>query len=79
MAFADPPYEAAREQGFGDLMRLLAENGVLCVRGIFVAEMPESRPAEEVAGWALLRDRTYGHTRLAVYRLESGAEAERPE
>jgi 16S rRNA (guanine966-N2)-methyltransferase len=79
VAFADPPYEAAREQGFADLMRLLAENGVLRARGIFVAEMPESRPAEEVAGWTLLRDRTYGHTRLAVYRLENGSEAERTE
>jgi 16S rRNA G966 N2-methylase RsmD len=79
VAFADPPYEAARAQGFADLMLLLAENGVLRARGIFVAEMPESRSAEEVAGWTLLRDRTYGHTRLAVYRLENGSEAERSE
>jgi 16S rRNA (guanine966-N2)-methyltransferase len=75
VAFADPPYEAAREQGFGDLMCLLAEHGVLRAGGIFVAEMPESRPAEEFAGWVLLRDRTYGHTRLAVYRLDDGRQA----
>jgi len=71
VVFADPPYEAGREQGFADMMGLLAENRVLRPGGIFVAEMPEARPAEEVAGWALLRDRTYGQTRLAVYKLES--------
>ena len=73
VAFADPPYAAGREQGFAEIMRLLAENRVLRPRGIFVAEMPEAKRAEEVAGWTLLRDRTYGHTRLAVYRLEDGS------
>jgi 16S rRNA (guanine(966)-N(2))-methyltransferase RsmD len=69
VAFADPPYVAGREQGFAEIMRLLAENRVLRPGGIFVAEMPEAKRAEEVAGWELLRDRTYGHTRLAVYKL----------
>jgi 16S rRNA G966 N2-methylase RsmD len=57
-------------------MGLLAANRVLRPRGIFVAEMPEAKRAEEVPGWTLLRDRTYGHTRLAVYRLEERPEAE---
>ena len=70
VVFADPPYEAALEQGFGELMELLVGQGVLRTRGFFVAEMPESKRAEEVPGWVLLRDRTYGHTRLAVYRLD---------
>ena len=69
VAFADPPYAAGREQGFGEIMRLLAEHRVLRPGGIFVAEMPEAKHPDEVAGWELLRDRTYGHTRLAVYRL----------
>ena len=73
VAFADPPYAAGREQGFADMMGLMAENRVLRPGGIFVAEMPERRQAEEVAGWELLRDRTYGHTRLAVYKLAGGA------
>ncbi len=76
VAFADPPYAAGREQGFSELMGLLAENRALRPGGIFVAEMPEARQAEDVAGWTLLRDRTYGHTRLAVYRLEKEAETE---
>ena len=70
VVFADPPYVAGREQGFAEIMRLLSENRVLRPGGIFVAEMPEAKGAEEVAGWTLLRDRTYGHTRLAVYKLE---------
>ena len=74
VAFADPPYEAGREQGFADMMGLLSGNRVLRLGGIFVAEMPEAKHAEEVAGWTLLRDRTYGHTRLAVYRLNDGRE-----
>lgn len=75
VAFADPPYVAGREQGFAEIMRLLAENRVLRPGGIFVAEMPEARRAEEAAGWELLRDRTYGHTRLAVYKLEKRPDA----
>jgi len=70
VVFADPPYESGREQGFADMMRLMAENRVLRPGGIFVAEMPEAKRAEEVAGWTLLRDRTYGHTRLAVYKFD---------
>jgi len=70
VVFADPPYQVALEQGFGDVMGVLAGQGVLRAGGLFVAEMPESKRAEEASGWTLLRDRTYGHTRLAVYRLE---------
>ena len=74
VVFADPPYQTAQEQGFGGLMGLLAEQDVLRVGGIFVAEMPAFKRAEEVAGWTLLRDRTYGHTRLAVYKLDNRRE-----
>ncbi len=74
VAFADPPYDVARGQGFAELMGLLAGNGVVRPGGFFVAEMPEDRDAEEVPGWALLRDRTYGQTRLALYKLEKGGQ-----
>ena len=76
IVFADPPYVVGRETGFADLMGLLAGNTVLRPGGIFVAEMPEARRAEEVPDWELLRDRIYGHTRLAVYKLEKKSEAE---
>lgn len=76
VVFADPPYAAGQEQGFAVLMGLLDENRVLRPGGIFVAEMPESRHAEAVTGWTLLRDRSYGHTRLAVYTLKKEEQAE---
>jgi 16S rRNA (guanine966-N2)-methyltransferase len=68
VAFADPPYEVAREKGFGELMAALAMNGVVAEKGFFVAEMAVAVQAVEVPGWSLLRDRTYGHTRIALYR-----------
>jgi len=71
VAFADPPYELTREQGFAGLMAALAANGVVAERGFFVAEMAaDACQAAEVPGWSLLRDRTYGHTRVALYRRE---------
>lgn len=36
--------------------------------GLFVAEMTSVQTAEEPPGWELLRDRTYGKTRLCIWR-----------
>ena len=74
VVFADPPYAAGREQGFVELMSMLVENRVLRCGGFFVAEMPVAARPEVMVGWELLRDRTYGHTRLAVYQLESNGD-----
>jgi len=69
VAFADPPYEAAQGKGFFEgLMAALAENSVVAEDGFFVAEMAAGTRAAETPGWSLLRDRTYGHTRIALYR-----------
>ena len=75
LVFADPPYVRGSVQCFTDIMLLLAESRVLRRGGIFVAEMPESSHPEEIEGWTLLRDRTYGHTRLVLYRLDDGTES----
>ena len=74
VVFADPPYALARAGGFGVLMGALAVHGVAGDRCFFVAEMPVDREAEAVEGWELLRDRTYGHTRLALYRRRASGE-----
>jgi 16S rRNA G966 N2-methylase RsmD len=50
-------------------MRLIRENQVLGADGLFAAEMPVRRQPEEVEGWVLWRDRTYGRTRLVIYRM----------
>lgn len=70
--YADPPYEQGREQGFVQLMKALADEQVIAPRGFFLAEMAERQDAEGVPGWDLLRDRTYGKTRIALYRKEDG-------
>ncbi len=70
IVFADPPYSEARESGFTALLELAAANNVVAPGGFFVVEMPVARRTEEVEGWTVLRDREYGHTRLAVYRRE---------
>jgi 16S rRNA (guanine966-N2)-methyltransferase len=66
--YADPPYDQAREEGFSELMKALAEQEVVAKRGFFIAEMGERQEAETVPGWTILRDRTYGHTRVVLYR-----------
>ncbi|MDD4101646.1 MAG: 16S rRNA (guanine(966)-N(2))-methyltransferase RsmD [Kiritimatiellae bacterium] len=71
IVFADPPYIEGTAPDFAEVMELLSEGRVLRPGGFFVAEMPDDSMAGEVEGWMLLRDRTYGHTRLAVYKLAS--------
>ncbi|MDD2601059.1 MAG: 16S rRNA (guanine(966)-N(2))-methyltransferase RsmD [Kiritimatiellae bacterium] len=68
IAFADPPYSATAADDLAALMELAALNNVVAIDGIFVMEMPLAAAAAAVAGWELLRDRKYGHTRLAVYQ-----------
>lgn len=68
--YADPPYQLAREQGFAELMKGVAEYQVVAKRGFFIAEMATRQDAESVPGWEALRDREYGHTRVVLYRKE---------
>ncbi|MDA3926645.1 MAG: 16S rRNA (guanine(966)-N(2))-methyltransferase RsmD [Kiritimatiellae bacterium] len=77
IAFADPPYREAKERGFTVLLELAAGNNVVAEGGIFVAELPVACKADEIDGWELLRDREYGHTRLAVYRRGKKCESAR--
>lgn len=73
VVFADPPYEGAREAIYGGVMRELAGQGVLRGNGLLAVELPVAINVETVAGWELLRDRSYGRTRLALYRLLADA------
>jgi len=70
LVFADPPYEWAQEHGFAGIAELLRTRKLLRARGILVTEQPAELPAAELPEWEMLRDRAYGHTRLAVYRLK---------
>ena len=68
IAFADPPYALGEARGYASVLATLASRNVVRPGGIFVAEMTAVQRAEETPGWDLLRDRTYGKTRLCIWR-----------
>ncbi len=68
IVFADPPYQDAQNNGFREILVILAGYGVVAANGVFVAEIPLSCAVEDVEGWEMLKDRTYGDTRLAIYK-----------
>jgi len=70
IAFADPPYALGEERGYARVLAVLAERGVVRPSGLFIAEMTAVQKAEETPGWELLRDRTYGKTRICIWRRE---------
>ena len=77
MILADPPYD--RDAEFRWLERVLMGvevSGILPVGGLLVFERSAEEGAPERAGWELLRDRTYGKTRLLILRRELGPEKE---
>lgn len=70
IVFADPPYADAKQDGCdGGLVALadaLAKGDVIARDGLLITEMPIAAPVISLEGWRLLRDRTYGKTRLVV-------------
>jgi len=72
MAFADPPYKLGEEKGYAQVLVTLAERNVVRPDGLFIAEMTAVQKAEETPGWDLLRDRTYGKTRICIWRRVKG-------
>ena len=68
VAFADPPYALGEEKGYASVLATLKARGVVRPGGLFVAEMTAVQKAEETPGWELVKDRTYGKTRLTIWR-----------
>ena len=68
IGFADPPYALGEEKGYASVLATLAARGVIREGGLFIAEMTAVQKPEETPGWELLRDRTYGKTRLCIWR-----------
>jgi 16S rRNA (guanine966-N2)-methyltransferase len=70
IVFADPPYADAKQDGCdGGLVALadaLAKGDVIARDGLLITEMPIAASVLSLEGWRLLRDRTYGKTRLVV-------------
>ena len=68
IAYADPPYAVGAEHGYATVLARLAEGGFVKPDGLFIAEMTAGQAPDSVPAWELCRDRTYGQTRLAIYR-----------
>ena len=69
IVFADPPYVQARDGGLAELAAALKQHGVVAPGGLLIAEMPVDAPVAALPGWEILRDRTYGKTRLVIRQL----------
>lgn len=68
IAYADPPYAVGAEHGYTTVLARLAEGGFVKPGGLFIAEMTSGQAPDSAPAWELCRDRTYGQTRLAIYR-----------
>ena len=73
IAYADPPYAEGAAHGYSGMLQSLAANGIVRSDGLFIAEMRQNQTPDMHPGWELCRDRTYGQTRLAVYRRTNGS------
>ena len=66
---ADPPYDRdGRSRWLDHVLLALEEGGMLAAGGLLVFEQGASENVPARAGWELLRDRTYGDTRLLMWR-----------
>ncbi len=72
IVFADPPYIQAKDGGLSELAGALRANGTVAPGGLLITEMPIAAPVVPWEGWDVLRDRTYGKTRLVIRQLTAG-------
>lgn len=68
VVFADPPYgDDGHADPIEELMAALASSPLVAEGTLFVAEQRAGLPMPKAAGWARIKDRRYGHTRLAIF------------
>ena len=66
--YADPPYgDAEHEDPIEALMAALAASPLAAEGTVFVAEQRAGLPMPKAPGWARIKDRRYGHTRLSIF------------
>ena len=63
------PYALGEEKGYAAVLETLASRGVVRPGGLFAAEMTAVQSAVVMPRWVLIRDRSYGRTRICVWRL----------
>lgn len=69
LAFADPPYNHDRNYSpLHALLSHLVNSDLLSDDGVLVYEQSREEEVASYDGWALLRDRVYGSTRILIFR-----------
>lgn len=75
LVFSDPPYAVAIAHGWQQtLAQALATNGWLTPDSIWTYETEGRQEPPDLPGWRLLRDKTYGTTRVLIRQQENGSE-----
>ena len=72
IAYADPPYATGAKQGYAGILERLDKGGFVKPGGLFISEMCARQTPDVSPAWELCRDRTYGQTRIAIYRRKQG-------
>lgn len=73
LILADPPYEhGGVGKGLTDILDLVAEHSYMAPGGLLVYEQAVRDGVAGAEGWALLREKTYGKTRLLFYERQPG-------
>lgn len=69
LIFADPPYDKdGRGSPLPQLLETIEESGALADGGLFIYEMGSKQDWEALRGWELLRNRSWGQTRILIMR-----------
>lgn len=69
VVFADPPYAAKGEQPWLEkTLHALRAGPILAPGGVFIYEQSRKEPVCELSGWDLWKNKTYGSTRIVMYR-----------
>ncbi len=71
IVFLDPPYRWAAEHGLAPIAQALIDLHLIEPGAILVAETDYRTDPEDLPQYTLLRDRLYGKTRLAIWKLEA--------
>ncbi len=69
IVYADPPYgDAENADPIEAVLAALAASPLVAEGGLFIAEQRTGLPMPKSPGWARIKDRRYGHTRIAIFR-----------
>lgn len=83
--FADPPYgnlgeeEEATDDPTESILVALSSSPLAKEGTLFIAEQRAGLPMPKAPGWARLKDRRYGHTRITIYQRNKPVERSLPD